>query len=232
MTCRHQRDLPDRRTDPARRKQVAEMTPDEMRRELLTDDLTGLNNGRWLRENQPRFSHIVAFDADSLKWVNDNMGHDSGDMLLKAWGTALQQATPNAARSGGDEFFALANSQAEAQAIASQVEKALSEAVITASTPDGEVTINGIGASFGIATDRKAADEALNKHKQSREDAGTRAGRGEQPPGTTRNVAQRQQNQVDQGGGTNDNAGQARNETLIALRKRESVLKRLKECLG
>ena len=87
--------------------------------------------------------------------------------------------------------------RAEAQRIASAVESALAQAVITASTPDGDVTIRGIGASFGIAQDRKAADEALNQHKRDREAAGTRAGRGEQPPGTTRKPAGGQQDQAD-----------------------------------
>lgn len=176
------------------------MSPEELRAALHTDELTGLRNGRWLNENIDDFSHVVAFDADSLKFINDTMGHESGDALLRAWGEALKAATPNSARAGGDEFFALANSQEEAEAIAERARQILAEGTITAETPEGEViTIKGIGVSFGIGTSKKAADEKLNQHKRAREAAGERAGRGEAPPGTTRAAARRQQNQVSEG---------------------------------
>jgi GGDEF domain-containing protein len=110
----------ERRKDAGGRQRVAQMSAEDMRKALLTDDLTGLGNARALTEDLPEFSHVVAFDADSLKWVNDNLGHESGDELLKAWGRAIQQATDHGYRKSGDEFFALARSQDEAQTIASQ----------------------------------------------------------------------------------------------------------------
>lgn len=188
----------EKRQDAAQRKRVADMTPEEKDRALLTDRLTGLHNDRWLDENIDAHSHIVAFDADSLKWVNDNLGHEQGDKLLEAWGEAIKSATNMGARVGGDEFFALADSKMQAEVIAAKVKGALNRATITAETPGGEITIQGIGVSFGIGTDRKTADEKLNQHKQAREASGERAGRGQEPPGVTRKPTQRQQDQVDQ----------------------------------
>ena len=187
----------ERRADAAERKRVAQMTPDEMRAALFTDDLTGLHNGRWLAEHQGEYSHIVAFDADSLKWVNDNLGHAAGDRLLQLWGEALRTATATGARAGGDEFFALVNSQADGGALVERVRQALDTAGIESVTPSGEtITISGLGVSFGVGTSRKEADERLIEHKRQREAAGTRAGRGEPPPGTTRRPAQGQQDRA------------------------------------
>lgn len=193
---------PERRANTVERKRVAEMTEPELRAALHTDDLTGLRNRRWMEEHQGEYSHVVAFDADSLKWVNDNLGHDSGDLLLRAWGEALRQAAPETgSRVGGDEFFAFANSNIESQKIVETVRTILSRAIVAAETPSGEtVEVRGIGVSFGIATDRKAADERLNEHKRQREAAGERAGRGEAPPGTTRTPREPAQGQQDQAG--------------------------------
>jgi diguanylate cyclase (GGDEF)-like protein len=184
------------------------MTTAEMRRELMTDALTGLHSLRWMQDYAGDFSHTIAFDADSLKWVNDNLGHESGDALLRAWGEALAAATENAARAGGDEFFAYANSVDDANAIVAKVQQLLNNAVITAETPDGEVTINGIGVSFGIGNNRRAADEKLNQHKQQREATGERAGRGEAPRGITRQSAEGQPDQDDQSERQDDQVNQ------------------------
>lgn len=214
------------------------MTPDELRAALHTDELTGLRNGRWMNEHKGDYSHVVAFDADSLKWVNDNMGHASGDLLLQAWGEALRAAAPaTGTRKGGDEFFALANSEQEGAAIAAEVRRILDAAVITAETPTGEtVTITGVGVSFGIGTDEGKADARLTEHKAARQAAGERAGRGEQPPGTTRKPAQGQQDQVGAGERQDVEAAPAplkppRPEALIEVRKRRAVLKALRLCL-
>lgn len=193
---------PERRNNAEQRKSVEQMSHEEMRAALLTDDLTGLGNGRALSEDLHEYPHVVAFDADSLKWVNDNLGHESGDELLKAWGRAITQATERGYRKGGDEFFALARSPEEAQTIASKVEDLLSQAVITAETPAGErITITGVGASYGIGQDLKTADNALVASKGERERAGKRAGRGEQPPGVARGSAVRVENPVGEAAG-------------------------------
>lgn len=84
------------------------------------DELTGLPN-RYLftdrmqqaisygRRHGKRF--VVAFiDLDRFKWVNDNLGHESGDELLRIVAQRISSClreTDTVARIGGDEFLLL-----------------------------------------------------------------------------------------------------------------------------
>jgi diguanylate cyclase (GGDEF)-like protein len=81
------------------------------------DSLTGLPN-RWLlhehldnliEENQTnkKFSTLMIFDLDHFKNINDSLGHDVGDRLLKKVALRLKKVVPEEAfvgRFGGDEF--------------------------------------------------------------------------------------------------------------------------------
>lgn len=85
-----------------------------------TDHLTRLSNRRAFNERlelelkravryRQAFT-LVCFDLDNFKQVNDSMGHDAGDELLKCVGTVLGNHTRDvdvAARLGGDEFAVL-----------------------------------------------------------------------------------------------------------------------------
>jgi diguanylate cyclase (GGDEF)-like protein len=86
----------------------------------LTDSLTGLGNHRAFEEdlsaaiadsgrtNSPL--SLVSFDVDDLKRVNDSLGHQMGDRMLRHVAAALLAATtpPDSAyRVGGDEFALL-----------------------------------------------------------------------------------------------------------------------------
>ncbi|MDX5333687.1 MAG: diguanylate cyclase [Gammaproteobacteria bacterium] len=87
-----------------------------------TDALTGLANRRefervmdeMLEHGSGRDSFwLVALDLDRFKAVNDTLGHDMGDRVLKALGTALRTQTRDgdmAFRWGGDEFVLLITS--------------------------------------------------------------------------------------------------------------------------
>ena len=75
-----------------------------MKKELLTDPLTGLGNRRAYEES-PRLPFQAMIDADSLKAVNDIMGHEAGDELLKAIGQALGKHATRAFHTSGDEFI-------------------------------------------------------------------------------------------------------------------------------
>lgn len=78
------------------------------------DELTGLaNRAQFLAKlNRDLFSDrqpIVMFiDLDDFKSINDTLGHESGDVLLKSVATRLQKRIPEdrglVARLGGDEF--------------------------------------------------------------------------------------------------------------------------------
>ena len=84
------------------------------------DRLTGLANRYLFRESLRRElakanRHnarigLLVIDLDRFKEVNDTLGHDAGDALLKAVGNRLRRCTRQAdivARLGGDEFAVL-----------------------------------------------------------------------------------------------------------------------------
>jgi diguanylate cyclase (GGDEF)-like protein len=90
-------------------------------RQALTDPLTGLDNRRKLEAalaaalrtpvpgTRTPFA-VVHLDLDNFKQVNDRLGHQAGDDLLRAVATVLREEvrrTDTAARVGGDEFVLL-----------------------------------------------------------------------------------------------------------------------------
>jgi GGDEF domain-containing protein/uncharacterized protein YidB (DUF937 family) len=171
----------ERRTETETRKTVNQMSADEMRRALLIDDLTGLGNRRAYDESVKKQSQ-VSIDADGLKWINDNLGHESGDILLAAIGEAIGRITTDSYHISGDEFVVQANNDEVAADIMDAVNELLAEATIEGVNSNGDkVTLKGIGISYGIAKDLKDAENKLQQHKSERETAGLRAGRGEQP---------------------------------------------------
>jgi len=83
----------------------------------LHDDLTGLYNRRFFREELNRLFNprsyplvLVVFDINGLKMVNDILGHRWGDWLIKKVAEILKnsvRAVDVVARIGGDEFVLL-----------------------------------------------------------------------------------------------------------------------------
>jgi diguanylate cyclase (GGDEF)-like protein len=84
------------------------------------DELTGLYNRRYVMARladelarlvrQPSSLTVAMVDLDGFKRVNDEVGHDAGDEVLKEVAKALLTATRKAdvvARYGGDEFVVL-----------------------------------------------------------------------------------------------------------------------------
>jgi GGDEF domain-containing protein len=177
---------PERRKDFHKRKRVEEMTPGEMRKELLTDPLTNLSNKRAYQED-PRLPVQVFIDVDSLKWINDNISHDAGDELLKTVGWALDSLDCPGYRAyhiSGDEFIIQAKSERIAQAAIKQALVRLDRLTFDYPLPDGRtIRKKGAGISYGIGTTVELAEEELRKHKSERKARGLRAARGETPPG-------------------------------------------------
>jgi GGDEF domain-containing protein len=179
----------ERRKDFQRRKRIEEMTPEEMRRELLTDPLTNLSNKRAYQED-PRLPVQVFVDVDSLKWINDNISHEAGDELLRTVGWALDSLDCPGYHSyhiSGDEFIIQAKSVQTAQAAINHALVCLDIVTFEFMLPDGTtIRKKGVGVSYGIATTVELAEEELRKHKVQREAKGLRAARGEIPPGVAR----------------------------------------------
>ena len=97
------------------------------------DTLTGLANRSLLLDRMNQAignaglhgdSLVVAFiDLDDFKLVNDNLGHEFGDRLLKVIAARLQdcvRASDTVARFGGDEFVLLLLNQASQAGVAAE----------------------------------------------------------------------------------------------------------------
>lgn len=77
-----------------------------------TDPLTGLLNRRaFLRQaiGRDRAQALILTDLDHFKRINETLGHDGGDEVLRVFARVLRQAAPGAliARMGGEEFAIL-----------------------------------------------------------------------------------------------------------------------------
>lgn len=179
----------ERRTDTATRQRVAQMTPEQMQRELLTDELTGLPNRRAYDE-APRKKTQASIDVDSLKFVNDTFGHETGDALLKEVASALQKSGVEAYRRSGDEFVAQGDDEAALDAALGAARKALASVTLEYTAPDGTVhTYTGPGFSYGKGQDAGAAEAGLQQDKAAREASGQRAARGAVPGGVAQKPA-------------------------------------------
>jgi diguanylate cyclase (GGDEF)-like protein len=151
-------------------------TFDRLRIESVTDPLTGIYNRRYLRE---RLLHeverakrygtplsVLIIDLDRLKTINDEHGHDTGDLALQTLGESLrenQRSSDVSARIGGDEFVVVLphTTAADATAIADRLRASLahtSTAVpLTASIGIAELDATTMNAEALLA----AADLAL-----------------------------------------------------------------------
>lgn len=94
---------------------------------------------------------VMFIDLDKFKPVNDNLGHEIGDLLLKQVARCLQQAvraSDTVARIGGDEFVVLLpviDTNHDAAVVAEKILQALSEPFDVA-----QHSLN-ISSSIGIA---------------------------------------------------------------------------------
>jgi two-component system cell cycle response regulator len=88
----------------------------QMKKALLTDELTGLYNRRFINRRLPidlkrlrkKNLGIFLLDIDHFKSINDTYGHVAGDAVLLGFARLLLQILPNeswAARYGGEEFL-------------------------------------------------------------------------------------------------------------------------------
>lgn len=84
--------------------------------EAVTDDLTGLQNRRGLfkylraliEEEKPFY--VLYLDLENFKMMNDNYGHEYGDLLLRKMAVRIQDVVGEngfVSRIGGDEFVIL-----------------------------------------------------------------------------------------------------------------------------
>lgn len=141
---------------------TARWQKDERIRHLaLHDPLTDLPNRALLlervgqligiTEREPRSIALMFLDLDGFKAINDGLGHEAGDQMLRAVAkklTGLMRQSDTVARLGGDEFVILLDNPANRNEIAH-----IAERVITAINEP--LPLNGnfskVGVSIGIA---------------------------------------------------------------------------------
>lgn len=160
----------------------------ERHRQSVTDDLTGLNNRRYLFQVLDNFfaecdewvtpERTLAFlfvDLNHFKEINDSFGHPAGDQLLKHLGARLAtslRTTDLLVRIGGDEFaVVLIDGDAEyANEVAERLTASLKEPFqldIVSATISASI---GIAMAPADATDSAGlvwcADAAMYRAKQ------------------------------------------------------------------
>ncbi|WP_052675649.1 GGDEF domain-containing protein [Agrobacterium arsenijevicii] len=153
-----------------------------------TDSLTGLANRRGLQERTSavigachrakRPTSVMIADLDHFKSINDQYGHDGGDVVLKEFARRLASHSRRnqdvVGRWGGEEFLVLLNDMTQPEAVAfadlicrrvSEEPFDLGEQKITVTVSIGVAGMDKHASGFEHAI--RAADEALYEAKRS-----------------------------------------------------------------
>jgi len=155
----------------------------QMRNLALTDELTGLANRRAiLRQLEQRLAGkkhpaapVLMFDIDHFKSINDRLGHDIGDVVLRKVALAAKRligGQGEVGRVGGEEFLVLLHA-ADAdylRAVAERLRQAVEALTFEAPATDLRVTISIGGCESGPHATRmedllKRVDLALYRAK-------------------------------------------------------------------
>jgi diguanylate cyclase (GGDEF)-like protein/PAS domain S-box-containing protein len=144
------------------------------------DSLTGIYNRAYFEEEirrleNPRFRpvSIIVGDVDDLKLVNDTLGHDKGDRLLRAAADTISspfRSSDMIARIGGDEFVVILphTSDEVAKEVCSRIDESISN--YNASNPELPLSIS-LGLSTSVSKDYslmdtfKKADSVMYQNK-------------------------------------------------------------------
>jgi len=139
-----------------------------------TDPLTKLPNrnqfNKWI-QNQPKHAEdvvtVMFLDLDRLKAINDNFGHDIGDVVLKIVANRLTDCLKESdfiSRQGGDEFIMILNNNEtteEVNKICTYILKQIAQPLIINGSQI--VTTASIGISRSTLPEDKTAKLCIEK---------------------------------------------------------------------
>ena len=146
-----------------------ETAQNELRQLVITDALTGTRNRRFFEEIMPRELQrhrryrtplsIVFIDIDRFKAINDTLGHETGDRVLREVAVFLLRNIREADyvfRWGGDEFLVLIScNEQEALRRSAALQAAFSASPQLANLPPG------VGLSIGCVEVPPDTDDIL-----------------------------------------------------------------------
>jgi diguanylate cyclase (GGDEF)-like protein/PAS domain S-box-containing protein len=165
---------------------VRKKTEELLRHQSTHDPLTGLYNRAFLEQELERITasgiapvSVIAADLDGLKRVNDNLGHEAGDSLIRGAADLLLLAfrgNDTVVRTGGDEFVVLLPGM-EFSAAAISLERIRScislyneghpeEPVSMSLGAATALTVNDLSQAFKLADERMYADKVTRKQQR------------------------------------------------------------------
>ena len=143
------------------------------------DKLTGLYNRNYMESRSKKYvrandfpATLIMADCNYLKKVNDTLGHEYGDMLLRQVATAIAETIPSGCipmRIGGDEFLILCPNftSAMAEELIAKIKKCFvskSNAILTLDAAFGYYTAEDDTLTFDEAL--HLADQAMYENKR------------------------------------------------------------------
>ena len=149
------------------------------------DDLTGVYNGRYLRNSlldklgRDENFCIVMFDLDEFKEINDIYGHLAGDLALKEFAAKLQSMIRKddfVSRYGGDEFIVVLENFGDCEGFVKRIENTLKDIPVSFEKNSFHInTSYGIykhkGKSKDIDYIIKQADKSLYESKENKKNS-------------------------------------------------------------
>ena len=144
-------------------------------RQALQDPLTGVANRRALSEWLPRAMtgasndtytlSVLFIDLDGFKAVNDSLGHDAGDLLLKEVGQRMVRAlrgSDRVFRLAGDEFVVVLAHLADLAMATGVARKLLGAIALPVSLGNTTVQVSAsIGLTLHAVNDERSAEQLI-----------------------------------------------------------------------
>ena len=169
--CEQRQEIADTSVTHAEELKQRDEVVSEMRMLSLTDVLTGLYNRRGfflqaeqiyrLARRKRTKSAVIFADIDGLKCVNDKLGHEAGDAMIRDAALVFRQSFRHAdvvARLGGDEFVAYTLDDGQPEVILARIEANLRACNLMQERP------YCVSISAGVVLVDSSADQTLSHY--------------------------------------------------------------------